>query len=147
MLNEAAKRRPDALLEAPVILGDGQTWYLPKVRTRMARTSGSYAFRPVVPGIPEFHRLVDAIDETAERMSQIPREERKHEDVEAYFNAEFAAAEALIRRNYELTDEELSDVLSWALDEADDPDGAAVREDILAVIQGEGPKAGSGTDS
>lgn len=99
MPTESEKRRPtfDLAASHPVVMGDGQTWYLPKPHTRMRpKLAGRKVVATlVVTDDPEFNALVQAI-----------------EDEDSYASVVQMAA-YLLDRNYDLTDDEMSEVLTY----------------------------------
>ncbi len=109
MLDELAKRKPE-LVERDsvrVVFGDGQAWAIPKpwleirpiFKNRVAR--GSY--RALAYGPP--------IDDLVEVIKDLGG------DVYATAVAVATAAAALLRRNYDLTDAELDQLLNYRPDD------------------------------
>jgi hypothetical protein len=104
MLDEQSKRKPnfDERNAAPVVLADGQTWWIPKpwleVRPvfRGGRAVTAY---PVLTCGPELDGLVEAMAEC--------------EDLDSQVTAVASLAAYLLCWHYELTDAELDGLLAF----------------------------------
>jgi hypothetical protein len=140
-LDEAARRRPDGLFDAPVVLADGQTWWLPKPRVVFADDAGESGFRAVLSLGPadDYQGLVDALDAAEALPDDEPGRAAR------IVGAEFALARALVLRNYDLGPAERSRVIRFGYDAASDPGAADVRRAVLDVAYGVAPKASGGT--
>lgn len=137
---ELTRRKPGGLFEAPVVLADGQVWYLPKPRVRITPADGDAGYRTAlcVRGEDGYQALMDAVSDAED----LPRGPDRSA---AMFTAEMAAAKALVTKNYTLTGPELAAVVQFGLDPDDDPEGFALREAVLNVAYGIGPKRPGGT--
>jgi hypothetical protein len=152
-ISEVTRRREDFLGDAPVTLADGQTWFLPKPRVRFGPGAAARGFRSVLSltGVDDFQDLVDALDSAA-RVSQEsvaasdadPGSDRGDGGGAAIITAELGIAVAMLRRNYELSDEEVGRLIQFGYDAEDDPEGSAMRETFMDLARGVGPKASSG---
>lgn len=132
MLDEAAKRKPNwsERNSAPVVLADGQSWWVPKpwleIRPvfRGGRAVSAY---PVPTQGPELDELVDAMAECEDRAGQVM--------------AAASLAAHLLCWHYELTDAELDGLLAFRL--LHDESAEWMRE-IFAIATGQsGPKVWS----
>jgi hypothetical protein len=132
MIDEKARRTPRFTEGPQVVLGDGQMWRFPALRLRLspARAEGD-RFRVSAnrTGLPRYEEWVAAITSQT-----VPARD--------YWDARMDAAASLLRLNYELTDEELAELLVW---EPDDPAADERWDQIDAAILGTPPKACSAT--
>lgn len=111
-LNEYEKRRPDFQEGVWVTLADGQDWMFrtPTVQLKpKALEDGSYGFTRAISLGPSFRELLDKVME-ADPDEGIP--------MSACLNLAIPA----LRLNYDLTDDELADLLIW------EPDSPASEE-------------------
>jgi hypothetical protein len=131
MLDERSLRRPsfDESNSAPVVLADGQTWYLPKPFLRLRPVFGgrrATGFGPVTTSDPEWNELRRAIQDAAEGEILIPI---------ANLGAHMLA------RNYDVSDDQLGDLFGW-------DENQTWASSVMAIANGRtGPKAGSGGDT
>lgn len=130
MLLESLKRREgfDAGRSHPVVLSDGQTWLLPKpwIAIHPVFRDGRPVdeWRCLTYG-PELDALIERIKDSDDLVEQV--------------TAGVALAALLLTRNYDLTDDELAEVLVYR---AGDPASRAMLESVLDVVTGRtGPKA------
>ena len=136
MLSEPEKRKPnfDERNSVPVVLADGQSWFVPKpwfeVRPvfRRGKPVGSYL---VPTSGPELDGLVSAISDCDDWIEQIV--------------AVASLAAHLLTFNYELQDDDLDQLLAYR---AADPASAEWVRDVIDIATGaSGPKAyGAGSD-
>ena len=104
MLNEESKRKPNwsERNSAPVVLADGQSWWIPKpwleIRPVFRRGRAVSAY-PVPTQGPELDELVDAMAECEDRSGQVM--------------AAASLAAHLLSWHYELTDSELDGLLCF----------------------------------
>ena len=129
MIDERAKRKDnfDGRNSAPVVFGDGQTWFVPKpwLEVRPTFRKGKAVASYAVPTYgPEIDALIDAIGEC----------ERLDDQVTA--GASLAAY--LLGFQYELTDADLDQILVFRL--ALEEPMAWVREVIAIATGRSGPK-------
>jgi hypothetical protein len=129
MLSEQAKRKPhfDERNAAPVVLADGQTWFIPKpwleVRPVFCGGSTVSAYRVLTCG-PELDGLVEALADS--------------DDLDAQVVAVASLAAHLLCWHYELTDAELDGLLAFRA--ADERSLDWLRQ-VFAVATGRsGPK-------
>jgi hypothetical protein len=132
-LTERARRRPEYRGGAPVVLLDGETWFLPRPRVRfgVADADGYTVFLTM----PE----VDGYDALYERFQEA---ESDHE----FVAASLALAKSLITANYDLSTDEVNEVLQFSWD-PEDAEAFRVRKEVTAIALGNGPKAEDGTDA
>lgn len=135
-LNEQALRRPKFEDGAPVVLADGQEWRLPRPRVRLVPDDSDLGFkvRVAVPGDDgRFQELMDALDDPASNRPAAARE--------------LAVARHLLLLNYDLTPAQVADLLQFGYHD-NDPEGMAIREAVMGVAFGNGPKpSDAGTES
>ena len=129
MLDEKSLRRPtfDEANSAPVVLADGQTWFLPKPflrlrpRVQNGRVSG---YGPLT--------TADANGTGCGRRSRIPRKARRFR--------RSRLSNYMILRSYDLNDDQLGDLFAWDTQQT-------WASEFLTIANGRtGPKAGSGGD-
>lgn len=132
MLNETSRRKPnfDERNSSPVVLADGQTWYLPKpwleVRPIFRAGKAQKALAVFTNG-PELDDLVEAIADADGLRQQV-------------VGAASLAAH-LLRWHYELSDADLDQLLCFRLA---DPASVQWVETAIAVATGNnGPKVSS----
>ena len=129
LLDEKAKRKPnfDERNAAPVVLADGQPWFVPKPWLEIRpvfRGGKAVSAYPVITCGPSLDALVDAVAEADDGMVQIS------------FVASLAAH--LLCWHYDLTDPELDQLLAFRVH--DDASLNWTRE-VFAVATGQsGPK-------
>ena len=130
MLDEKSKRKPnfDERNAAPVVLADGQSWWVPKpwLETRPVFRGGkAVTAYPVLTCGPTLDALIEAIAEAEDGIVQIS------------FVASLAAH--LLTWHYDLADAELDQLLAFR--SADEASANWMRE-IFAIATGQsGPKA------
>ena len=135
-LNEQALRRPEFEDGAPVTLADGQEWRLPRPRVRLVPDESDMGFkvRVACPGDNgRFQELMDALDAATDGVDLM--------------RAELAVGRHLLCLNYDLTPAQVADLLQFSYRD-DDPEGMAIREAVMGVAFGNGPKrSDAGTES
>ena len=130
MIDEASKRKPnfDERNAAPVVLADGQTWFIPKpwleVRPvfRGGRAVTAY---PVLTYGPELDGLVEAMADC--------------ENLSAQVTAIASLAAYLLRWHYELADADLDGLLAYR--RADDRSLKWMTDVVDIATGNSGPKA------
>jgi hypothetical protein len=129
MLDENAKRKPnfDERNSTPVILADGQSWYVPKpwfeVRPRFRR-GRAVAYGLVPTSGAALDDLIEAIADTDDWIEQVV--------------AVASLAAHLLGFNYDLSDRDLDQLLAYR---AADPSSAKWVRDVIGVATGaNGPK-------
>lgn len=135
MLDETAKRLPGFNEDesVPVTFGDDQDWYLPRPTFDIFATfSGGKAAREVSCSFgPEFQALLKAVQDSDDD----------------FFPAVATLAADLLRRNYDISDDELPSLLRYRVG----PDRPLWIGGVLSVANGnDAPKAsgdGSGSSS
>ncbi len=132
-LDEPSRRRPDFVEGVPIKLNGGQEWQVPKPQVRIrpkieggkvVAVSGSFTFG-------------DGYDRQLEAFHAA-------EDGNAQSVALLGLAVDLLARNYDLTDDEYSDLLTFVVGEEA---GDAMRHELMEVVLGISPKldtAGAG---
>jgi hypothetical protein len=123
--NEAERRRADFLGGVPVVMADGQTWYVPQPRVRFVPDPEHGArMVPSLPGVDDLAALTDPFGGGRLTIADHLR-----------------LGAAVLRLNYDLTDAELAGVLQMGFD------GVRIKEQVIDAALGNAPKAGSGTES
>jgi hypothetical protein len=132
MLDEKTHRKPtfDEANSAPVVLADGQTWYLPKpwleVRPVFRGGKPTSAYRVLTCGA-ELDELIEAMADA--------------DDLDAQVIAIASLAAYMMRWNYGLSDSELDELLAFR---CSDPASLRWMQDVFAIATGRsGPKASS----
>jgi hypothetical protein len=137
MPDESSRRKPGFIAGCPVTLADGQEWTfpLPKLRLSPRRAEDRYVITAGRVGFPRYREWVEAITAAPGQIGGI-----------AYWNARMDAAATLLRANYDLSDDEVDELLAW---EDDGPDGLSTQRwsTIDRAILGLLPKASSDTSS
>jgi hypothetical protein len=128
LIPEAEARKDDIDLanSAPVVLADGQTWYLPKPW---------YVIRPSFADgrMVGCDRLTYGPD-----LDPLVRRIRAEEDPFLLTYEIMSLGAFLLRRNYDLTDGEIEPLFEYRVG---DPASRDMRAAILDVAEGVGPKA------
>lgn len=129
MPNEQDSRRPTFAPGRVVVLADGQGWNLPLPRVRLVPSDNEAGFETFITpkslGV-DYGKLLDAYGELKEG--------------DLVIVAELRLAAALLLANYSLTKEQVAEVMQFAYRD-DDPEGARIREEVMDVALGRGPKA------
>jgi hypothetical protein len=129
VIDERAKRKDnfDERNSAPVVFGDGQTWFVPKpwLEVRPTFRKGKAVASYAVPTYgPEIDALLDAITECDRLTDQI--------------TAAASLAAYLLGWHYELTDADLDQILVFRITLADPTEWV---RDVIAIATGRsGPK-------
>lgn len=125
MLDEKALRKPSFQPESnPVVLADGQTWWLAKPSIRLRPSfSGGHAV-----SVKARTTWGDAFDEMVESVESNTATDS--------FNAILNLGAFMLSQNYNLTDGDLEDLFVVTL--GDEPSG--VLSEIMSTARGEGPK-------
>jgi hypothetical protein len=131
VLDEKALRKPEFDDGISIVLTDGQEWVFPRpvVRTRFsAHNDVGFQLVARVKGDPSYGALYESWINAETGLDSI--------------KAEHALARALILNNYDLTDDQVSDLIQFSHKDDDDadPEGYRIREHILAVVRGDTPK-------
>jgi hypothetical protein len=136
-LDEQALRRPDFVPGTPVKLGDGQSWELrrPVVRFVPSANDAGFETRLRLEGDDDYEALCRRADAAARAV----REGGEGASTAPYIAAELAMGRAILLGNYDLTPEQVADLLQFSYDPADEA-GWELRLSVLAVARGEGPK-------
>jgi hypothetical protein len=132
VLDEQAKRKPNfsERNSAPVVLADGQSWWVPKpwfeVRPVFQQGRAVNAY-PVLTNGPELDELVTAMTDCDDRMSQV--------------TAAASLAAYLLAWHYDLADPELDQLLAFR---ADNEGSLTWLREVFAIATGQsGPKVSS----
>lgn len=127
MLDEKARRKPEFVEGYSITLADGQTWYMPKPRFRFKPkfVEGKVEIAAGATFGPESDAEVDVLYGVV--------------DVEGseFLRVKLALAVRLLRANYDLTDDDLIDLLVL---EPGDPASDARWEGISNALMGIAPK-------
>lgn len=131
-LDEQSLRRPDFVEGSPVVLADQQTWHFrrPTVRHVPADTPIGFDVRVRFDDDGTFSRLW--------------REMREAEEGPRAIATMLAAGRYLLLANYDLTADQVGDLIQFAFGEEDDPEGERIRDEVMAVVWGRGPKPSAG---
>lgn len=141
-LDEQALRRPDFVPGAPVVLADGQTYYLrrPVVRFVPDDTHESgFEVRLTLAGEDEFAALMkkrEAAFESSEFVS-----------VSEVAGAELRVGRMILLANYDLTPDQVASLLQFGYDAEADPEGSEIRDAVMDVATGRGKKPEAGTSA
>jgi hypothetical protein len=133
-IDEASRRREEFQeASAPVVLADGQTWHIPKpfiaIFPSFVDGRAVNGFRHLTYG-PDLDAHMGAIREEEEPIDRLL--------------LVLTLGAYLLRRNYDLTDDELDELFVYRMD---DEQSAEMVKAILDVAAGRGKKASSGGDS
>jgi hypothetical protein len=142
-LDEAALRRPDFVEGVRVVLADSQSWSL---RTPVvwfvphdASPSGFRSCTLLGPG----DRFQDLLDARSAAMAK-PEAAAAAEII----GAELALGRELLLANYRLTPDQVAQVLRFGYDADSNPEGRRIRDEVMDVVLGMGPKPQpDGTDA
>lgn len=124
MIDEPSKRRPGLDPEActPVVMSDGQVWFLPRPYLtftpifRDGRPAGTWRWLSYGPPIDELIAAVGAAEKVPE-----------------FVLAVVCLGAFMLRRNYELEDEELAEVLVYR---DGDPESVRIARELCNVATG-----------
>jgi hypothetical protein len=130
MIDEASKRKPnfDARNSAPVVLADGQSWFVPKPWLEIRpvfRGGRAVAAYPVLTCGPKLDALVEAMAEC--------------EDLNSQVMAAASLTAHLLCWHYDLSDQELDQLLAFR--RGDDASLKWMCESMAIVAGRSGPKA------
>lgn len=127
---EAERRREEFAGGEPVRLADGQFWTVPRPRVRI---------RPVrdEAGVMQLRGLFTFGDAYDAKFQAFSAARTRSEEWTALLDLVFD----LMKRNYDLTDDELTDLLSW---DVDDPAADERMEQLGAIVAGQAPKTSPG---
>lgn len=156
-IDENARRRGDFAGGAPVVLADGQVWYLAKPRVRLTPDDAD-GFRVILTLAADdgYQQLYDRWESARKRikehrdLTQVAEEALAAGDEAAAFPEpihrrdtpaamEIQMGRALLLRNYDLTRDEVDQVLQFGYDD-DDPEGKRIMEEVVSLAIGSGPK-------
>lgn len=138
-IDEQTRRRPEFVGDVPITLCDNQIWWVPKPRIVFAprRSTPGSGFELKLHAIdwgPSYYEKLDALLLASQR-----------DDLTGVLGAQMDLACALLLRNYDLTDDELVDILWFDLA---DPANESMRHALMTVAQGIAPKpAGDGSSA
>lgn len=141
MRSERECRRPDFEDGTPVAMADGKDWQLVKPRVRRVFAGNDRGFKTVFNradgGV--FAALMAAYEAVQENEDAL---------VSEYAKVELALGRYLLVANYDLSDDEVGDLLQFSYSEKDDPEGWAIREAVMGVVFGYGaPKRSAAGDA
>ncbi len=121
-LDEMKLRRPDFFGGSAVILGDGQSWHLPRPTCYFAMDDDEAGVKRHWNLGPEYATIFDRCMEA--------------NDDETMISGELSLASFLLRRNYDLTPAQAGGLIRFGYGGTADPEAAAMREAIMAVATG-----------
>lgn len=136
MLNETELRRPDFREGCPVVLADGQVWSVPQPVVRWLPGRSKAGFRTVV-----------SINEQTSDYDELLTQWEDSTNSRGRINAIFGMAAKLLRANYDLTDDQIDEILVFGATPDIDPEPARIFEEMSNIALGNGPKpsaAGTG---
>jgi hypothetical protein len=140
-LDEQSLRRPNFVPGVPVFLGDGQQWELRKPLVRFVPDDNSPTGFATVLTIADDGTFQGLIDK-----HRISHESDGEKDVDVFIATELAIGRALLLANYDLTPPQVALLLQFGYDKENDPEGVAIRSDVMAVARGQSdPKALTGS--
>lgn len=134
MLNEVTSRRPGFLGGVSIALCDGQEWSFPVCKSRYVKDST----RPTgIRGI-----FVPPVNEhiTTEAYKALVDAEFKAESGVDVIRSQLDIAYALLQINYDLTDDQISELIQFVYGDDSDPDLLMMKDDIMGVAFGQAPK-------
>ena|SRR5690348_3808682 len=80
VISEVTRRRPGFQGDAPIVMADGQVWYLPKPRVRFTTADGERGYRAVLSAGDDHQDLLDRLQDAHRAHAQArPRREEVHE--------------------------------------------------------------------
>jgi hypothetical protein len=143
VLDEKSLRRPDWQDGQSCILADGQAWVLARPIIRWANADNDLGVRVRVRvratgACGDYQAAYERLEATARDDKVLLRD---------LVGAELACAKILLLANYDLTPEQVGDLLQFGFDEANDPEGAAVRASVMDVVYGVAPKPSAAGDA
>ena len=142
-LEEKARRKPTWKPGRPVVLADGHEWHIPRPVIVLAVDDTESGFTERLAG-----------DDPGDRYLELARARRDATTLHEFITAEVLLGSYLLRWNYDLTPSEVAGLMPFLYDapEDGDEDGqqgpaengqaaiARIREDVMAVVRGLGPK-------
>jgi hypothetical protein len=155
MMDERAKRRPDFCGGAEVRMADGQVWTVAKPRARFTVGDGDEGMRPVLnyPGADGYNDLYLRMKDAQKRLREAPEADEDGAETgeqARLFNevvsAQLRMFEMLVLRNYDLTREEVRQLLQFSFDE-EDVEAEGLYQTLREVAEGRGPKPPGGTSA
>jgi len=135
MLDPSALQKPDCE-GTPIVLADGQPWLFrkPLVRVRRKRGDNSTGWQVVASLSGDdgsYGKLYDAFDALNEG--------------DSVYGPLFGMAEHLLCLNYDLTPDQVDDLIQFAANDSDE-EGVRIFQEVLAVATGRGPKLSADGD-
>jgi hypothetical protein len=133
-LDERALRRPDFVPGMPVRLADGQQWELRRPLVCFEPHDGPVGFRTCLSldGDDDFQELIDRRDAAFADGARA--------EIAAVAGVELAIGRRLLLANYDLTPDQVRRLLRFAYDRDNNPEGVRIRDEVLDVAYGNGPK-------
>lgn len=130
--NEQACRRDIFSQDVPVALCDGQIWWLAKPRVVFRPTHGPNGYGSRMSSIwgDDYYKLIEDVIKAGQSG-----------DLDVAIASQFALCCELLLRNYDLTQEQLSELIYFDLNEDPDESNVEMRQTLLRTAQGIGPKA------
>lgn len=140
-LDEASLRREDFVPGSPVTLADGQTWFLRRPVMRFVPDDtheSGFQVRLTLAGDSKYNDLMkrrEAVFSTATSTAVV--------DIAG---VELAIGRLLLLSNYDIDPAHLPSLLQFGYDADSDPEGAALRDEVMDVAMGYGKKASPGIE-
>jgi hypothetical protein len=142
-LNEKDCRKPEFVGGIPIRLADGNEWWFaePRVRFRPADTEMGFEEFLWNNDNGEFHRLAikheDLLLHDPEDMA---------DRTDEWISCEIKMARMMLERNYDLSLEQLQQILHLNYDQKNDPVATGIRAAIIGILSGDTPKTSAGGD-
>lgn len=126
-LNEYELRTPLFEEGTPVKLADGQEWQFPKPRVRLVPANNDQGWKTVLvrPDGGVFVGLMSKYEALGEDST-----------IASMASLELAVAKHLLLANYELSEDQVGQLLQFGYDEKADPEGSEIRQAVMGVVFG-----------
>lgn len=150
---ESGRRRKTWRPGNPVVLADGQEWHLAKPRATFGpdANGGVRTYVKLGNHTAEFEAAKKALDDAVEWNSGVLALPEEEQEAEWAAHPEMRPAaravelgRVLLLANYELSEEEVADILHMSFDADECPEEFAVYEAVAATAAGIAPKPRSG---
>jgi hypothetical protein len=138
-LNEVSLRRPGFVPGTPIRLADGQVWQFRRPRVRFVPAHHESGLAVFLTGLRDgFSGLLDRREEMLKPESESTLAELAEVELEL--------GGRMLLANYDLTTEQLAEVLQFSYERHEDPEGWSIREAVMDVAEGNGPKPSTAGD-
>lgn len=141
-LSEADCRKPGFVPGTPIQLADGQVWQFRRPRVRFVPAHHESGLRVFLTGPRDgFAELLDRRTDLFEKVKQ-----GEGPGLDAIADVELELGARMLLANYGLDREQLADVLQFSYDKEGDPEAWGIREAVMDVAEGNGPKPSTAGD-